>query len=76
MVRRVALGRDLVLAQKCFELIGIEIRNYFVACDEGRHISLIRERLHLLVGLSISPHIDLGEPKAAFFQVILRVNTP
>ena len=76
MVRQIALGRDLVLSQKCFELVGIEIRKNFVARNKGRHISLIRERLHLLVGLSISPHIDLGEPKAAFFQVILRVNTP
>ena len=67
---------NLVLAQKSFELIGIEIRQNLVARDERRDIRLIGDLPHFLICLSIFPDVNLDELVAALAQIILGVNAP
>ena len=47
-----------MLAQKLFELIGIEIRKHFIPGNESGDVSLVGKFLHLFVSLSILTDID------------------
>src|SRR2546423_8326480 len=67
---------DPVLVQKFLELLGVKIRQDFIACYKGGHVGLSRKVLHLLVCLPISADVDLLELVAVLTQIILGINTP
>src|ERR1700730_10665487 len=70
------LRHDLVFAQEFFELIRVEIRQYFVSRHKGRHVGLIGEFLHLLKRLSIFADVDLDEVLAQMLKKLFCVNAP
>ena len=70
------LGDDVVLVQKFLQLVCIEIREHLIAGNEGRHVSLVGERLHLLIRFAVEANIDLGELVAALREIVLCVDTP
>jgi len=65
-----------MLAQKFFELIGIEIRQNSVARHECRHISLLGKLFHLLIRLSIFANVNDIEAITLLGEILLRVNAP
>src|SRR2546423_9256780 len=67
---------DPVLVQKFLELLGVKIRQDFIACYKGGHVGLSRKVLHLLVCLPISADVDLLELVAVLTEIILGINTP
>src|ERR1044071_294128 len=70
------LRTDLMLVQKFLKLLGIKIRQNFIACHKRGHVRLSRKLLHLLVRLPIFADIDLLEAIAFFAEIILRIDTP
>src|SRR4030095_16218222 len=66
----------LVLVQKSFELIRVEIRQDPVTRNERGHIRLGGTSFHVLVRPAIFSDIDLLEAIAFLAQIILRVNAP
>src|SRR4029079_1156317 len=67
---------DLMLVQKFLKLIGVKIRQNFIARHKRGHVRLSRKLLHLLVRLPIFADVDLLEAIAFLTEEILRVNTP
>ena len=67
---------DFVLAQKLFQLIGIEICQHFVTGHECRNVSLIGQFLHLLVGRTVLADIDLGKLITASSEISLGIYAP
>jgi hypothetical protein len=70
------LGDDVVLVQKFLQLVGIEIREHFVAGNKGGHVSLVGKRLHLLISLAVEANIDLGEFVTTLSKIVLCVDAP
>src|SRR2546423_7959910 len=67
---------DPVLVQKFLELLGVKIRQDFIACYKGGHVGLSRKVIHLLVCMPISADVDLLELVAVLTEIILSINTP
>src|SRR4051794_16314064 len=76
ITKTACLRIDLVLVQKFLELLGVKIRQDFIARHKGGHVGLSGKLLHLLVRLPISAHVDLLEPVAVLAEKILGINTP
>src|SRR5205814_6016919 len=67
---------DLMLVQKFLKLIGVKIRQNFIACHKRRHVGLSRKLLHLLVRPPVFANVDFLEAIALVAEIILRINTP
>jgi hypothetical protein len=67
---------NLVLVQKSLELLGVKIRQNFIARHKRGHVRLSRKLLHLLVRLPIFANVDFLEAIAFLTEIILRINTP
>ena len=65
-----------MLVQKFLKLIGVKIRQNFVARHKRGHVRLSRKLLHLLVRLPILSDVNLLEAVAFLAEKILRINTP
>src|SRR3954469_4102394 len=71
-----ASGMDFVLAQKFFQLVGIEVGQHLVPGDKRGNVSLVGKFLHLFVGLAIFADIDLDKGISTLAKVLLCVNAP
>ena len=58
-----------MLVQKRFQLVGIEIGKHFIARDERRHVGLVGQLAHLLVGIAVPADVDLRKSVACSCNV-------
>ena len=65
-----------MLFQENFQLVGIEIRQHFIARDERRHIGLVGQLTHFFLSIAVPADVNLGELVAALSQVLLGIHAP